>query len=204
MNTKSLLVWAAGTAAILAGRGAWANNWPQYRGSAVNSVAAETVPVHEPKKLWSAKTENGFSSFAVADGKAYTIVSRDVDGAPMSMCLAFDANTGKELWHSPTGVAIFQHGGDSGVEGNKGGDGPRSTPAIAGKRVYVYSADMVLYCLDADTGKPIWKHDIAKEFNGQNIGWKSAMSPVLEGGLVYAAGGGPGQSMLAFHADSGE
>jgi outer membrane protein assembly factor BamB len=58
-------------------------------------------------------------------------------------------------------------------------------------------------CLDASTGKAIWSHDLLKEFGGRNITWKNAASPVVDGNLVYVAGGGPGQSFLAFNKDTG-
>jgi outer membrane protein assembly factor BamB len=101
------------------------------------------------------------------------------------------------------GPAKYQGGGDSGAEGNSGGDGPRSTPAASGNRVYTYSPDMVLQCLDANSGKQIWTKDIIRVFGGKNIGWKSAMSPVLEGDVVFVAGGGQGQSMIAFNQATG-
>ncbi len=63
---------------------------------------------------------------------------------------------------------------------------------------------MILQCLDAESGKPVWKKDIIKEFGGKNIGWKSAQSPVIDGDLIYVAGGGAEQSMLAFNKNSGE
>jgi len=139
----------------------------------------------------------------VEGGKAFTLVTRTLDGAASEVCLALDANSGKELWVALVGPAKYQGGGDSGAEGNSGGDGPRSTPAASGNRVYTYSPDMVLQCLDANSGKPVWAKDILKEFGGKNIGWKSAMSPVLDGGLVFIAGGGQGQSMMAFNQETG-
>jgi outer membrane protein assembly factor BamB len=61
----------------------------------------------------------------------------------------------------------------------------------------------VLHCLDAASGKTLWTKDIVAEFGGKNIGWKSAMSPLLDGDLLYVAGGGAGQSLLAFDQASG-
>jgi outer membrane protein assembly factor BamB len=139
----------------------------------------------------------------VAGGKAFTVVERNVQGVQSEVCVALDANTGKELWATATGLAKYPGGGDSGAPDNKGGDGPRSTPAVSGGRVFVYSADMALNCLDAATGKAVWKKNIATEFGGKNIGWKSAMSPVVDGSRVYVAGGGPGQSMMALQQASG-
>ena len=182
-------------------------DWTQYRGNAGDGTCAEHVLTgwtgDGPKELWTAKTPAGFSSLVIGGGKAFTVVSREMDGAPAEVCVALDAQTGKEIWATATGKAKYTGGGDSGAEGNKGGDGPRSTPAISGDKVYVYSAHMVLSCLDAASGKVLWRKDIPQEFGGKNIGWESAMSPVIEGNLVFIAGGGPGQSMLAFDKATG-
>jgi outer membrane protein assembly factor BamB len=145
----------------------------------------------------------GFSSFCVSGDKAFTIVARDRQGVLAETCIGVNAATGQELWATPTGRAKYDSGADSGAEGNKGGDGPRSTPAFNDGRIFTYSSGMVLNCLDAGTGKPIWKKDIIAEFSGSNIKWQSAMSPVVDGDLVFVAGGGRGQSMLALDQKSG-
>jgi outer membrane protein assembly factor BamB len=182
-------------------------DWFQYRGSQVDGISHETIqsvfPAGAPRCLWRVPTPAGFSSFTVEGGKAFTLVARELDGAPAETCLAFDANSGKELWAARVGSANYPGGGDSGAQDNRGGDGPRSTPAAGSDRVYVYSSEMVLQCLDANSGKPIWARDIIKGFGGENLKWKSAISPVLDGGLVFVAGGGPGQSMIAFKQETG-
>jgi hypothetical protein len=63
----------------------FAEDWPQYRGPNHNGVSSEQMPLWpkgELKPLWHAPTANGFSSFTVKDGRAFTLVSRDVEGAP--------------------------------------------------------------------------------------------------------------------------
>jgi outer membrane protein assembly factor BamB len=198
----------AGLAVLIVGcSGGIANEWPQYRGGAGDGISAEKInswPAGGPKQLWVSKTPAGFSSFSVAEGKVFTVVSRDVNGNLSEVCVAMDAASGKELWASPTGPAKYRGGGDSGAEGNTGGDGPRSTPTVSAHRVYVYSAHLVLHCLDADSGKVVWKKDITADFSGHNIDWESAISPVIDGDLVYIAGGGSGQAMLAFNKANGE
>src|SRR5258706_14993585 len=105
-----------------------ATDWPQYRGIDGVGISSEDIGLPRPdvKALWSTPTTTGFSSFAVASGKAFTLMTRDIEGAPRVMCVALDAASGQELWAVLTGVAIFPKGGDSGAEGNNGGDGPRS------------------------------------------------------------------------------
>lgn len=180
MNNRSfkLLLTASALSCALWTPGLCAD-WFQYRGPQVDGISHESIqcvfPAGAPKCLWRVPTPAGFSSFAVEGGKAFTLVTRELDGAPSEVCVALDANSGKELWVARVGPAKYPGGGDSGAEGNSGGDGPRSTPAAAGNRVYTYSPDMVLQCLDANSGKPLWVKDIIKDFGGKNIGWKSAM-----------------------------
>src|SRR5204863_3478785 len=147
--------------------------------------------------------ENGFSSFTVAEGKAFTVVNRDLEGAPREVCVALDAQTGKEIWSAPVGVAVYDGGGDSGAANNKGGDGPRSTPSVLEGKVYVSNQLLVLRCLDAQTGKVLWTKDLMKEHAGRNIPWKNAASPVIDGNLLFIAGGGPGEPLLALNKDTG-
>jgi outer membrane protein assembly factor BamB len=198
----------ASAALMLSSIATRADDWPAYRGPAGDGLSRDNVATGgftsaAPRRLWRADTASGFSSFAVSEGKAFTIVARDHNGVTSETCIALDVDKGQELWAAPTGTAKYEHGGDSGADGNQGGDGPRSTPAVRNGRVFVYSSTLVLHCLDAATGKPLWKKDIIADFAGANIKWQSAMSPVLDGELVFVAGGGSGQSLLAFDQKTG-
>src|SRR6476620_11105934 len=90
------------TVFIAAGSSGLGGDWSQYRGDKGDGISGETVPSvwsgDGPKRLWTATTAAGFSSMAVADGKATTLVNREVDGRLGEVCLALDAATGKELW----------------------------------------------------------------------------------------------------------
>ena len=183
-------------------------DWPQYRGAAGDGRTSEKVvkpwPASGPKVLWKVPAPGGFSSFSVAGGKAFTFVLRDVEGASQETLLALDANTGKELWIAPLGSVKFDGGGDSGTNDNKGGDGPRSTPTSDGKNVFTLSSKLVLQSFDAASGKVAWTKDLIAEHTGRNIQWQNAASPLLEGGLLFVAGGGPGESLLAVDAKDGK
>jgi outer membrane protein assembly factor BamB len=186
-----------------------AADWSQYRGGpGHNGIATESVnlswPAEGPKVLWKVPTQNGFSSFSVAGDKAFIQVNRGIQGTLREILLALNADTGKELWTFDIGLGKYDSGGDSGAKGNDGGDGPRSTPTVCDGKVYVFSQALVLSCLEANTGKVLWQKDLLKEHAGRNIGWKSAMSPVIDDNLVFVGGGGAGQSLLAFDKDSGQ
>ncbi len=196
-------------AALLAGLSLNAADWSQYRGPNIDGTTAEKIStqwsVGGPKALWKVPTPSGFGSFVVSGGKTCTIITRLQDGAPQETLVALDANTGRELWAANlAAVAKYDGGGDSGAEPNKGGDGGRSTPAVDGERVYTLSSHLVLACFDVKSGQRVWSHDVLKEFGGKNIRWQNAASPLIDGNLVYVAGGGAGQSLLAFNKTDGK
>lgn len=184
-----------------------AADWSGYRGPLGTGHSPEKIakswPSGGPKVLWKVPSTGGFSSFAVGSGRAFCLELRSVEGAEQEVLVARDAGTGKELWTKALGGVKINSGGQDGAAGNKGGDGPRSSPALDGNFVYSFSARLALQCFDAATGREVWKHDLVKEHAGRNINWENAQSPVIEGDLVLVAGGGAGESLLAFNKKSG-
>ncbi len=186
-----------------------ATDWPVYRGPNHDGISQEkwvatAWPAAGPKSVWKTPTPGGFSSITVAGGHAYTIVGRPVDGANLEVLVALDAATGKELWAAPLSPSKYDGGGNSGMKGNDGGDGPRSTPTRDGDRVYTLDGRLVLACFEAGSGKEIWRRDIIAEHAGRNITWQSAASPMIEGGLIFVAGGGEGQALLGIDKVTGK
>ena len=203
MNRLPLLTLGLITATF-----AHAADWAFIGGPLGNRISTEKIsqkwPESGPKQLWKVPSDSGFSSLVVGGNGVFTLELREADGARQEVCVARDADSGKELWAKPLGIAKYDGGGDSGTADNKGGDGPRSTPTYDHGKVYVTSAKLVVTAFDAKTGAVVWQHDLLKEFAGRNIQWQNAAAPVVEGNLVLVAGGGARQSLLAFDKDSGE
>ena len=190
---------------VLAGNVAWAESWSGYRGGRGDGISAETFSsASSAPKLtvrWKTDAPLGFSSLAVDDSLAVTLVGRD----GREVALALDSSDGKERWAAVLGPAQYDGGGgNAGAPGNRGGDGPRSTPAIDGDRVYVYDAHLKLWCLDAASGAVVWTVDVAADHQGRNIKWSNASSPVIDDGRVFVSGGGAGQSFLCIDAATGQ
>ena len=186
---------------------AMAVDWTQFRGPNHDGISTEKIqkswPANGPHTVWKVPMNAGFSSLTLGGGKVYSLVAREIDGADQEVCAAFDAATGREAWAMPLGIAKYSGGGDSGTADNKGGDGPRSTPSFDGGKVYATSGRLVLDCFNAADGKKLWSHDLVKEYGGRNIGWENAASPLIDGDLVFMAGGGQGQALLAFDKKDG-
>jgi outer membrane protein assembly factor BamB len=192
-STSRILGSLAGvlTFAALAG----AADWPQWLGPNHNGSSPETGllttwPKEGPKLLWKVPGGDGYSSIAVAGNRAYTMVQRGKD--ELVVCL--DVANGKEIWARRAAPAYK----------DKMGDGPRSTPAVEGGRVFAQSATGPLVCLDAEKGTVIWEHDLLKEFKAKNISWGLSASPLIEGDLVLAIPGATGAGVAAFQKDSGK
>jgi outer membrane protein assembly factor BamB len=172
------------------------HDWPQWRGPRRDGLSLESGlnwnwPEVGPKKLWEAKSGEGYSTFAVAAGRVFTILQDGDDEA----VVCWDANTGKEQWRFryPAHFGDFQ------------GSGPRSTPTIDGDRVYTVGATGVFHCLSAANGERIWRHDLLEEFGANNLTWGVSFSPLVEGDLVLTnPGGRGGKSVVAFDKISGD
>jgi outer membrane protein assembly factor BamB len=133
-------------------------DWPRWRGPDLNGISRETGwstqwPTSGPKVLWRAKVGTGFSSIAVADGRAYTMGNTG-RGAQQDTIFCFDAATGREIW---------RHTYAEKLDPNYYEGGPSATPPIDGGRVYTLSKTGQLLCLDAGSGKVIWTKSVPEE-----------------------------------------
>ncbi|MBL9138050.1 MAG: PQQ-like beta-propeller repeat protein [Verrucomicrobiales bacterium] len=199
----------AASALLLAGLApATAASWPNYRGPAHNGASTEKLPATSwpasgPHRVWKSPTASGFSSITVAENRAFTLISRDIDGVKRELLLAMDATTGRELWAQPLAPAKYDGGGDSGSDNNKGGDGPRSTPTVDGDLVFTLDARFQLAAFEAATGNQVWRRDLATDHSAPKLAWQNAASPVIDGNLIFVACGGEGQALLGIDKRSG-
>lgn len=186
------LVLAGGMALGSAG----AADWPQFRGPNRDGISRETGllkswPEDGPRVLWKVPVGEGFSGITVAGNRLYTMEARGDDEGAVSL----DPATGKAFWR----VKI-----DRRYRSGQG-DGPRSTPTVAGGIVYVLSGGGKLYALRAETGRVVWSHDLVAEYGARPPEWGVSTSPLVEGNLLLVdVGGSPGKSVMAFDLGTGK
>ena len=102
-----------------------------------------------------------------------------------------------------TGNELWSHVYKGYFKGPLSEAGPRSTPTIAGDKVFALGSTGVLNCLDAGSGDVIWSRNILEDAGAENPVWGMTGSPLVDGGKVYVAPGGPEASVIAYAADSG-
>lgn len=179
---------------VTAAARAEAADWPRWLGPLGIGASPETGlittwPSTGPKVLWESQGGDGYSSIAVAGGRAVTLVQAD----GQESVLALDAAKGTLLWKKEIAPAFK----------NMYGNGPRSTPTIEGDLIWVQSVSGPLVCLKATDGAVVWRKDLLKEFKTENITWGLSASPVTDDEHVYAMPG-KGGGMVALKRATGE
>lgn len=173
-----------------------APSWPQWRGPNRDDSSTETGllkewPAEGPKRVWvNEEAGMGYSGFSIVDGILYTIGLFDDE----EKLLALDATTGKKVWDTPTGGGRFK---------NNWGDGPRSTPTVAGGMVFALGGGGDLVCADAKTGKKKWGKSLTRDLGGVIQNWGYTESPLVEGELVIVTPGGPEGTIAALNSGNG-
>lgn len=172
-----------------------ADDWPQWRGPRRDGVSAEkgllkAWPSGGPPLAWTASgAGDGYSSFAVANGRLFTLGAR----GNTEYVIAYDVPSGRQLWEVAHGRRF----------NNDRGDGPRGTPTVDGDRLYAYGASGDLAAMDAASGKVFWKVNVLEKFGGSNISWGLSESPLVLDDRVLLNAGAPGASIVALRKGDG-
>lgn len=170
-------------------------DWPRFLGPEGNSMSDETginrdwtrIP---PKEIWRLTMQDeGFSGPAVVGDAVF--VHDHVDTEDIIRVL--DAHSGKERWH-------FAYA-ETGPE-NHGYT--RATPTVADGFVYTVSRSGVVHCLEAGTGKRIWRADPVADHGGEAPEWGLANSAFLDGDRLITIAGGENNHVVALDKRTGQ
>lgn len=153
MKKVNLIISAIVILIIISTTNCFSQDWPQWRGLNRDSkVTGFEVPAAWPAELkqeWKVTVGSGDATPVLAGNKIY-LNTRQGD---QEIVICLDAVTGKELWKTSypsmavTGPSASQH------------PGPRGTPAVSNGKIVTFGAAGILSCLDAATGKLIWRKD---------------------------------------------
>lgn len=189
-----------------------ADDWPQWLGPRRDGVWREPglltkFPANGPSVRWRTPIGAGYSGPAVAQGRVFitdrvlpdgTTNPEDpfgrtrVEGKERVLCL--EEATGKVLWKydydCPYTVSYAA--------------GPRTTPAVAGDKVYTLGAMGHLFCFNVKSGDIVWSKNLATEFKIGVPVWGFAGHPLGDGQRLICLVGGKGSVVVAFDKDSGK
>jgi outer membrane protein assembly factor BamB len=175
-----------------------ADDWPQWRGpNRDNKVTGFKEPTTWPKELtkkWKVAVGEGLASPALVGDKLYVFSAEG--SKEVIRCL--DVADGKELWKD-----TYSTGKVSGIAGSAGSGasvGPRTATAVADGKVCTFGVSGVLSCLDANSGKVLWRNDTKDKPK-----FYTASSPLITEGLCIAhTGADRSGALTAFDLATGE
>jgi len=187
----------AASAIILFATAAFAQDWPQWRGPNRDGSVATRI-AEWPKTLreeWKVTVGLGHASPVVAGNRIYVFARQGEE----ETLLCLDAATGKEIWKTSEPISYTMHPAAIGH-----GKGPKSTPVVSGGNVFTLGISGVLAAHDAKTGKLKWRHEFSQQYPKTSPLFGTAMSPVVDRGLLIAHVGGHDKGALtAFDVETG-
>ncbi len=194
----------------------FATDWPQFRGPTTDGATpdpiATTWATGSPGFIiWTnLSLTNGFSSFAISQGRAFTQISKGT--TRLEYCVAVNTTTGTNLWATPIDTAPWDPNSASTSTGGDGnapcntGDGPRTTPSVKNGRVFALSGkNLHLLGLNATNGAVIWSNNLATMYGATTVTWENGASPRLDDDLIFVNlnTATAGFTLLAFNTTNG-
>jgi len=170
-------------------------DWPQWRGPNRDGVIPSfTAPNPWPEKLtrkWKVEVGLGYATPVVIGNRVY-MFARQADEEVLG---ALDADTGKVLWRATYPAAFTISPAAARHE-----KGPKATPTFANGKLFTLGMTGIVSAFDAATGKRLWQ--TASSQPGPL--YHTAMSPLVDGGLVIVHVGSHGRGALtAFDVNTG-
>jgi outer membrane protein assembly factor BamB len=170
-------------------------DWPQFRGPSRNGVApAFSEPRVWPEQLtrkWKIDVGEGYATPILIGDRLYVFTRQDAN----EVMQALDADTGKAIWSTSYAAPVKVR-----PAAQAHGPGPKSTPAFADGRLFTLGMGGIVTAFDAATGRQLWQRP-ADPVLPQ---WGTALSPLVDRGLVIVHVGGHNQGALtAFDAGTG-
>jgi outer membrane protein assembly factor BamB len=186
------------------GAPAAADDWPMFRANPARGNSCTAAPGDKPVKAWEVQLGPGAKSYGVMSGERTgltqpvsawgLVVVADIDSERI---VALDAADGKQKWAFHVGSRV---------------DFP---PTLYNGLCLFAAKNGWVHCLDARTGAPVWKLQIAPR--ERYIGWQEKLGnlwpvrcdvPVVNGVGYVAAGLGftvlGGVRVVGFKAETGE
>ena len=198
------------------------SQWPQFRGPLATGVSPDATPPLEWSEdrnvRWKAELPGlGHSSPIAWDDLLY-ITTAIPFGEPLEeprysgrpgahnnlpvrnqhafVVFALDRHTGRPVWQRTVRERIPHEGG------HETGSLASATPTTDGERIYAFFGSHGLYCLDAQSGEPLWEKDFGDQHSKHGHGEGS--SPVLADGILCVNWDHEdGSFLVALDAESG-
>ena len=195
---KSAVAALALIIAVVTVQAGVATDWPQWRGPTRDGVVGAALPAEWPealKKRWEVSVGAGHAS-PVVSGNRVVVLARQDD---QEIVRALDVASGTEIWR-----AAYPAPYNVNPAAQAHGAGPKSTPAIAGGRVFTFGVAGVLSAFDLANGTLVWRVPAPAALPQ----YGTATSPLVDPGdgtsVIVHVGGHDAGALTSFDAATGK
>lgn len=158
-------------------------DWPAWRGPNGNGIAGEPLPAEADFEnvAWRAQIGIGFSSIAVAWGRAFAMGHDGKTTGGREWVRCFDAVSGELLWEDAYEADLMP---------NLHEGGPGAAPVVDGDHLFILSRDGQLRSYEAATGKKLWQRNMMAEAGLKRMPeWGFAGAPLAVRDHLYVEAG---------------
>ena len=181
-----------GTNAALGMGACWPGFWGPTRDGHFDGPILTNWPAAGLRPVWRQPIGGGYASFAISEGLAFTIEQR----REQEVATAYRLVDGQEVWTNSWPGKFEDYFAEA---------GPRATPAYSEGRIFVLGALGQLRCLEATSGRVIWKDNILTRFGAKVPTYGVAASPLMvENRLIVLSSAGNGHSLVCLNKDDGK
>lgn len=165
-------------------------DWPRMLGVHYDSKSEETGiltkwPQDGLRVVWTQKTGTGYGNGVAALGRWFQF-DRFGDSERLS---CYEAQTGKFLWKWEASVVYQDAYGYN--------DGPRCSPIVDERSVYIHGVAGRLACIDVQTGKENWQKNTSTEYGVVPNFFGVGASPLIyKDLLIVMVGGSPKRGLF--------
>lgn len=186
------------TAVLIAAAVATGADWPQWRGPGRDGSVGAALPAQWPEALtkrWEMSVGTGHAS-PVVSGNRVVVIARQDD---REIVRALDLESGKEIWRAayPAPYAVNPAAQSHGA-------GPKSTPAIAGGRVFTLGISGVLSAFDLATGALLWRLPAPAVLPEYGTATSPLVDPADGSSVIVHVGGYGNGALTSFDAATGK
>ena len=193
---NSMFAAAALATGLVATAPAVAQDWPQWRGPGRDgAVTSFQTPATWPDTLterWSIEVGLGYATPLLAEDRLFMFTRQD-DEEAMS---ALDAGSGKVVWRTSYPAPFKMNPATARHEA-----GPKSTPTLAGGRLFTLGITGIVTAFDAATGKQIGQRpaDTVEPL------FHTGQSPLVDGDqVILHVGGHDNGALTSFDTATGQ
>jgi outer membrane protein assembly factor BamB len=187
--------------ALLAHSPAGATDWNQWRGPNRDGIVTDFKPPatwtnDSLAKKWTVTVGEGHSSPVVAGDRVYVFAREGENEILHCLSLA----DGKVIWRESYAAPYEMNSA-----ARSHGKGPKSTPVVAGGRVFTHGINGHVSAYDAAKGTVLWRKNFAGEFKATSPVFGASASPIVDGNnVIVHVGGDDSGALTAFDAATGK